>query len=362
MHKIDSIKLALKFHRGEIIDSQIYAYLASLERDEKRKRMLLGLANIEKRHAEFWKSYLKKRDAKVPPVKFGGLKKFAFWLTRKLMGVRITVSLSEMGESSAIESYYDFFEHGDLDEEEKKKLRLIILDELEHERFFLREKKILHTENIRDMVLGMNDGLVEILGAVTGLSAVYYNNPLLVGLSGLIVGVAGSLSMGIGAYVSVRSQRQVNEGSRRRLKIILAVSKRRVAEEIRSRLTDIGVDEKDARELAEKMAENRDVVDKLIPEEDVNEKRAAIYTGLAYILGVFFPVVPYFFVPNTAIALPFSVVFAGLALSIVSAIISVMSGISAKKKVAEMLILGLGAAGLSYAFGTLVNILFGASI
>lgn len=362
MQKSDAFKMALKFYRGEINDSYTYQYLARLEKDKKRKRMLIGLANIEKRHADFWKNYLERRNTEIPEAKFGGVKKFAVWLTRKFLGVRVTVSLSEMGESSAIESYYEFYEHGDLSEEERKKLKLIILDELEHEKFFLNEKKILHTENIRDMVLGMNDGLVEILGAVTGLSAVYYNNPLLVGLSGLIVGVAGSLSMGIGAYVSVRSQRQVNEGSRRKLKIILDISKRRVTEEIKTRLVDLGASDKDARELAEKMSLDGGVVNKLVPEEKVNEKRAAVYTGLAYILGVFFPVVPYFFAPNTAIALPLSIVFAGLALSIVSAIISVMSGISAKKKVTEMIVLGLGAAALSYGFGTFVNLFFGTSI
>ena len=362
MKHVDSIKMALKFYRGEMMDAKVYRYLSMLEKDEKRKKMLIGLSNIETRHADFWKSYLEKRGVIVKEMEMGAVKKFAVWLTRKILGVRVTVSLAEMGESSAIESYYDFYEQGDLSDEEKKRLRLIILDELEHEKLFMREKSILHTDNIRDIVLGMNDGLVEILGAVTGLSAVYYNNPLLVGLSGLIVGVAGSLSMGIGAYVSVRSQRQVNEGSRRRLKIILAVSKMRVAEEIKNRLIEMGVNEENAKELSKKMSSDKTVINNLVPEEEVNEKRAAIYTGLAYILGVFFPVVPYFFAPNTAIALPLSIVFAGLALSIVSTIISVMSGISAKKKVTEMLVLGLGAAALSYGFGTFVNLFFGTSI
>ncbi len=355
----NSEKLALKFYRSEMMDSMIYSYLASLEKNEKRKKMLEGLANIEKRHANFWLGYLERRGIKAPKIRFSRIKKFSVYLTRKMLGTGITVSLAEMGESTAIESYYHFYESGNLSEEEKKKLRLIILDELEHERFFMEEKRLLHTENIRDMVLGMNDGLVEILGAVTGLSAVYYNNPLLVGLSGLIVGVAGALSMGIGAYVSVRSQRQVNEGLRRRLRMIFAVSKNRVAEEIRARLIDMGIDAESAKTLAEKMAEDKNIVEKLVPKEEVNEKRAAVYTGLAYILGVFFPVVPYFFAPNTLIALPLSVFFAGLALSIVSAVISIMSGISAKKKVAEMLILGLGAAALSYGFGSLVNMFFG---
>ncbi len=277
------------------------------------------------------------------------------------MGAGITVSLSEMGESSAISSYYDFYKNGDLDDNERKKLKLVILDELEHEKFFVKEKKILHTENIRDMVLGMNDGLVEILGAVTGLSAVYFNKPLLVGLSGLIVGVAGALSMGIGAYVSVRSQRQVNEGIRKRLRIIFSISKNRLRGEIRERVVNLGISEDVAGQLIDNLVEDKNAIDNLIPREETSEGRAAIYTGLAYIAGVFFPVIPYFFSPNTAIALPLSILFAGIALSIVSAVISVISGISVRRKVLEMIVLGLGAASLSYMFGTFINMLFGAT-
>ena len=245
-----------------------------------------------------------------------------------------------------------------MDEEEKRRLGNIILDEIEHERIFDKEKKILHAENIRDLVLGMNDGLVELLGAVTGLSAVYVNNPLLVGLSGLIVGVAGALSMGIGAYVSVRSQRQVNEGTRRRLSIVFALSKDRDKEEVRERLEEMGLSNEVADEAADYIVKNGKP-ENIIPEEDINEGRAAIYTGLAYILGVFFPVVPYFVAPTSYIALPFSILLAGLMLAIVSTIISVMSGISIKRKVMEMIVLGLGAAALSYLFGSLINYLFG---
>ncbi len=353
---------AMKFYLGERRDALLYEYLAGIERDESLKKKLLGLASIEKRHADFWKEYLERRGIKVKDVYLGRWRKFIAWFVRKFLGASLVVSLFEMGESSAIYSYYDFYENGELSPEEKKKLSLIILDELEHEKIFYKEKKLLHVENIRDIVLGMNDGLVEILGAVTGLSAVYVNAPFLVGMSGLIVGVAGALSMGIGAYVSVRSQRQVNEGMRRRLKIIFSISKTRVKKEIEERLGEMGVPQDMSEEVAEKLAEDKNAIDALIPKEESNELRAAFYTGLAYIIGVFFPVVPYFLAPTTYIALPFSVLFAALTLAAVSAIISVMSGISIRRKVTEMVALGLGAAALSYLFGSLMNLIFGASI
>ncbi len=146
-----------------------------------------------------------------------------------MLGAGAVTSLLEMGERDAVKKYYRFLTEysSEMSEDERERLKSVILDELEHEKFFREEEKTFHTENIRDLVLGMNDGLVEILGAVTGLSAVYPNRPELVGISGLIVGgVAGALSMGIGAFISVRSQRQVNEALREKMEVLFRVSPR----------------------------------------------------------------------------------------------------------------------------------------
>ena len=153
----------------------------------------------------------------------------------------------------------------------------------------------------------------------------------------------------------------MNEGIRKRLQIIFSVSKRRAEEEIRERLVEMGLTEDMAKNAAEKIAQDKNSIKSLVPREESSELRAAVYTGLAYIMGVFFPVILYFLTSTIYIALPLSVIFAGLTLAIVSTIISIISGISVRKKVAEMIILGLGAAGLSYLVGSLMNLLFGAA-
>lgn len=358
-NKEDMLKLAEKYYRDEMTDAMIYEYIADMEKDENLKKEFRALAYMERRHAQFWKKFLKRRGVSVKEFKIGRWKKFSAKFMRKVLGPGITVSIFESGEMQAIEKYFKFYTSYEMDESERKELGTIILDEIEHEKLFSNEKKVLRVENVRDLVLGMNDGLVEILGAVTGLSAIYVTMPFIVGLSGLIVGVAGALSMAIGTYVSVRSQRQVNESIRRKMEIIFAISPTRAEEEIKGRLKDSGLPDEMIDDIARKMASKKDAAIKLVPTEDVNEKIAALYTGFAYILGVFFPVVPYFFAPTTYIALPISVFLAGAALAVVSAIISMMSGISARKKAVEMVILGLGAAFVSYMFGTLLNAVFG---
>src|SRR5690606_25270875 len=116
----------------------------------------------------------------------------------------------------------------------------IIVDEMEHEQSFRDESRRLGLANVRDFVLGMNDGLVEILGAVAGLTAVYWYNPTIIAISGLIVGIAGALSMGIGAFISVRSQRQINEGAKERMEILFEVAPERAVAEYRARLAESG--------------------------------------------------------------------------------------------------------------------------
>jgi VIT1/CCC1 family predicted Fe2+/Mn2+ transporter len=76
-------------------------------------------------------------------------------------------------------------------------------------------------------------------------------------------------------------------------------------------------------------------------------------------VGVFFPVLPYFLAPSSLLALPISVVFAGLSLTLVAIIVAMLSGISMRQKITEMVVSGFAAAGLSYGFGTLLRSLFG---
>ncbi|WP_461866587.1 VIT1/CCC1 transporter family protein [Thermococcus sp.] len=357
----DMIKLAQEFYKDEYADSVLYAHLAKSEDDEEIKEEFLRLSNIESKHAKFWHDFIKRHEGEAPKPSVKRLTIFSVKLLRKILGPGSLASLLEMGENSAIQKYFKYLTTyaNRFSEDEMKEIKEVILDELEHERFFYESKQRFHTENIRDLVLGMNDGLVEILGAVTGLSAVYPNNPQLVGISGLIVGVAGALSMAIGTFISVRSQRQVNEAIKDRMEVLFRVSPGRAKEELMDKLTEGGMPEDIAREVSEQLADNSDAIMKLlIPESDENEIRAALYTGSFYLLGVAFPVTPYFLASSSLIALPFSVLLAGSALAIVATLISLLSGISIRKKVVEMVTTGLGAAFLSYLFGRLMEALF----
>ena len=283
---------ALKFYENERSDASLYAALASVERDPKFRSELESISKMEAGHADFWRIFLRKRGV-TPKAEKKNVFLAIIKVLRIIFGRALIASLFELGESTAVSSYTAFLESQYLTEEERSQLKRIIMDELEHEKAFSRSKQLFHVENLRDFILGMNDGLVEILGAVTGLSAVYMNNPLMVAISGLIVGVAGALSMGIGSFISVRSQREANEGIRRRMELLFRVSENRAKMELLEKLISSGMPKDIAEDVSEKIGGRKKVITSLLIEETREEElRSAMYTGLAYIIGVFFPVVP----------------------------------------------------------------------
>ncbi len=350
------VQMAEGFYRDEVKDHVTYTTLAHNERQPELRAVLSRIAGIELRHSEFWKKFIESRGMSLRPYTVNRIKLGALRVLQKLMSSTFLVSILELGESNAFAKYLHCLRTAPLAEHEKSELRKIILDEIEHELTFRNESRKLGTKNVRDYVLGMNDGLVEILGAVTGLSAVYAGNPRIVGISGLVVGIAGAMSMGIGAFISVRSQRQVNESLRERMEILFEVAPSRAVAEYRERLAESGVPADTAADVAQRVGINRDAIGRLLlPEPDENELRSGLFTGFAYLLGVMFPILPYFFATNSLVALAGSVILAGLALASTAVVVSVLSGISLKKKVIEMLVAGFSAAAIAYAFGSILR-------
>ncbi len=327
----DITTLAKEFYQNEIRDHKLYSALAKRVKDEDLREDLMRIANMEKGHARFWREFLHRRGEKTEDLEDVSPSRLIL-LVGRIINPLILISLLEMGEASAYTQYYRFLKEkgADLSEEEVERLKSIILDELSHESTFRERVEDLGLSNVRDMVLGMNDGLVELLGVVAGLSAVYRHEPHIVGASAVVVGMAGAISMGVGAFISVRSQRQVNEALRERQSIVAEVSGK---------------------------SENVN-----LPEDSENEFRSALFTGLSYLLGVVFPVSPYFFMGDSLKALSVSLVLAFLVLSFVASFVALVSGISLRKKILEMVMSAGMAAGASFLIGKAVKLIFGLEV
>src|SRR3954452_10304153 len=216
----------------------------------------------------------------------------------------------------------------------------------------------------RAAVFGANDGLVSNLALVLGISGSGVSNQivLITGIAGLL---AGALSMGAGEYVSVRSQRELLQASQpdpasQAALAHLDVDANELALVYRAR----GMSKKDAEARAAEVLStlHLDSDDPAASGVDSLEQlgspwNAAISSFLFFASGALIPVLPYLFGVRHLAAVVIAAGAVGLALLGTGAIVGVLSGASPWKRALRQLLIGFGAAGVTY----LLGLLFGAS-
>jgi VIT1/CCC1 family predicted Fe2+/Mn2+ transporter len=166
----------------------------------------------------------------------------------------------------------------------------------------LEEERLLY---ISSVVLGLNDALVELTGALAGLTLALQDTRL-IALSGLITGIAAALSMGASEYLATKSS---HDG-----------------------------------------------------ETNKNPFKASIYTGSAYIVTVFVLILPYLLLENFYLCLALTLTAAVVIVAIFNYYVSVAQDVSFKERFTEMAGLSLGVAALSFGVGYIVRALLGVDV
>ncbi len=281
--------LALRQQQNEIDEYAIYTALAK-EIDGPNKEILERIAKDELKHYHFLEQITKKR---VEPRRG----RVWFYITMaKLFGLSFALKLMEKGEDSAQELYRKL-------SKKIPKAKEIYEDEVRHEQMLLR---MLDDEKLRyagAVVLGMNDALVELTGTLTGV-ALAFDNAKYVGITGVIMGIAASLSMAGSAYLEAR--------------------------------------------------ENAD--------QGIEPTKYALYTGLSYILTTILVVLPFFLTSSTKTALVMMFGAAALAIVVYNYYIAVAREEDFAKRVKEMFLITFGVAAISFVIGYIVNHYFGIEI
>lgn len=177
-------------------------------------------------------------------------------------------------------------------------------DEEKHERELIRVLKDSKLSYAGAIVLGLNDALVELTGTLAGLSFAFANTTV-IAITGLIMGIAASFSMAASGYLSSREGMQ---------------------------------------------------------DDGTNPIVAAIYTGVAYILTVFFLVGPYFIFKSIYYALISMLLATVLLIAGYTFYISIAKEVNFKRRFFEMTVISLGVALISFAIGYGVKIFFGLEI
>jgi len=173
---------------------------------------------------------------------------------------------------------------------------------------------------IREIVFGAEDGMVSTLGVLTGI-AIGTNNHFVVVLSGFVVVIVESISMGVGSYLSAKSVKEIAEHKLKEEKIQL----KKWPEEERRELSKMYIKDGWPPNLAEKMvltaSKNKTLFLKemIYRELRINPAKlekvflGGVFMFFAYIIGGSIPIFPYLFFPiSSAIILSIGATLFGL--------------------------------------------------
>jgi VIT1/CCC1 family predicted Fe2+/Mn2+ transporter len=285
----DIRKKVILFQQTEITEYHIYKKLAQHIKSKENAEILDRIAADELRHYNGWKEYTKEE---IQPRWFFV---WFYYIVSIVFGFTFGVKLMEQGEQAAQANYEAVasvipeatkYQH----EEDAHEKQLINM---------LDEERLQYAGSV---VLGLNDALVELTGALAGLTLALQNEKL-IALSGLITGIAASLSMAASEYLSTRAEKT-----------------------------------------------NKHPV------------RAAIYTGIAYITTVTLLVLPYLLFKNYYLDLGIALTTAVIIIAVFNYYISVAKGESFRARFLEMAGLSLSVALFSFVIGYFIRIWLGIEI
>ena len=263
----ETLAIVRRMQDNEATDQRVYAALAKQASLQKNSEILEKMSHDEGLHCAVWGRYTG-IEAKADM--------FRVWL--------FVINLMEGGEDDSAENYRKLME-------ELPEARSIMEDETRHEAqlaAMIHEEKLSY---ISSMVLGLNDALVELTGALAGFTLALNDNRM-VGMAGFITGVAATLSMAASEYLSKKA--------------------------------------------------------------DTSEKhplKAAVYTGVAYMITVAFLLLPYIVFESPLVALGFCLFDAALIILGFTYFVSVVRKESFVRGFTEMITISFSVAGISFLIG-----------
>ncbi|MBN1500995.1 MAG: VIT1/CCC1 transporter family protein [Spirochaetes bacterium] len=278
------MNLISDIQRNEISEYYIYSKLSLKVKNIENSAILKHIAADEMKHFRFWE---KVTGRSPKPKRF---KVNYFYLIARIFGLTFGIRLMEKGEEGAQETYRKIIKY-------VPEAEAIIKDEEDHEKELLEMINEQMLDYVGSIVLGLNDALVELTGALAGLTFALQNAGL-IALTGLITGIAASFSMAASEYLSSKSE-------------------------------------------GEKTGE---------------ALKSSAYTGAAYIITVMLLILPYLFKLNVFISLSLTLSTAVLIIFVFNYYISVAKDYPFKKRFFEMTFISMGVAALSFGVGILIKL------
>ncbi|MCM8783915.1 MAG: VIT1/CCC1 transporter family protein [Candidatus Omnitrophica bacterium] len=283
---LDLRKKILNYQKNELTDHIVYKKLSSLVKNTQHAEILKRIADEEFCHYEIFKETT---HSEVKPSYF---KIFFYVFVSRFFGLNFGLRLMERGEDITQGNYSEI-------KNLSSKIEKVISDETNHEHELISLIDEERLKYVSSMVLGLNDALVELSGALVGFTLALQKTKL-VGIVGLITGIAASLSMASSEFLSTKEENS-----------------------------------------------------------EKNPLKASLYTGIAYVGTVVLLVLPYFIFKNIFFSLSLVIVNAIMLILIFTFYISVSRGLNFRKRFFEMAGISLGVSLINFGIGLFIRGVFG---
>ena len=321
-------KYQVKFLRDELTDMVFYTYLYRKTVDPELKENFRKLATIENEHANFWGRALKSTNVNINKISYRKLKYVFMKMVRNIIGGSLIINLLEHGEYQSVKKYKEYLDNYTQDDDYRNKVHELIVSEMQHEEIFANKisKSVKNIQKSRDFLYGMSDGLVEVLATLVGLSAIITSH-IDIALSGVVVGLSGTFSMTLGAYLAQKSESEYKIAMLNR-KHIFSKSKG---------------------------------VQQMIDRYSSEATNSALNTALSYIVGAVIPILPFIFF-SKFLAVILAVAFVFVAQGISNSIVALSLNTPILKSGLRAALLALGAAAVTFSAGEIFHIIFHISL
>ncbi len=341
----------------------LYKVLAELERDPRRRHILLRLAAVEAQHQAEYARLLREAGHDPGPFKPSLRARTLARIARlgardAIMNIRLLEEATEVKQllqSSAGARPVALGERFAVDEAQHAQVLRDLLGRTGEPWHRIESGGFL-----RNIVYGFNDGLTANFGLVMGIvgAQVTADVVLLAGVAGL---VADALSMGASGYLAAKSEQEVYQHEIALEQEEIRLMPKLETEELALIYEAKGVPPDLARQLAEQIISNPEVAlqEKVREElgiglEQASPLRQGLLTGIATSLGAFIPIFPYLFLPAEP-ATYVSFIISMLSHFVVGAARSIFTGRNAFRSGLDMFLVGLGVAIVGYIIGFLIT-------
>ena len=346
------------------MEARTYRDLSERRTGEERA-VLLQLEEAERRHEEYWLARL--GDHALPAPK-PPLRTRAASVLAHLFGTIFILAMAQRAEQRSAR---------DVDDDVPAHMQADEQIHAEVIRSLAAKSRETLAGTFRAAVFGANDGLVSNLALVMGVAAsgMEPHAVLLTGVSGLL---AGALSMAAGEWVSVRSQRELLDASipdpdAHQAVTDLDVDANELALVFRARGESEEEAERHAKQVFARLAKPATGESGAIalraalggsPESDGagdqvgTPTKAALSSFCFFATGAFFPLIPYILGLTGVAAITVAAAIVGVALLFTGGVVGILSGQAPTPRALRQLLVGYGAAGVTY----LLGLLFGTSV